>query len=620
MRLEQAGVVWTYPNQCAPLENVRILFQWNELRDQDVRFEVSDAAHQVYLEKPVGSKKGEAEIVIKPGGEPGVHFIRALTTDRHGEPYHRCGSFRVEAATSIASDTGEMDNLLELLGEGLRQTLDVAEVEGQRVTYYKAADNSRENFAYPAFAAPALRYFIRDLKTMFEAIYGQQWPSGRLPDHVYTDGNPQWDGQRRIRSVMADLETGMTSTLCKGWEAHGDDEWLEEMLPKMEAGLDYVTTDPTMYDKAHSVIKRPHTLDEWDIHFPSDDQCFMDESARFVLMQGDTSSMYEACCLMEEACSALGREERARYWRERQDRYYRRGNHLFWDGTKYRHHIHLDPLDHGDFDEDDQLAMSNTWAITRGFADHGKAISIIDEYVRRWKKTGDAFPWWSLQPGYPDELGYFNTSGPWSKAQGEYANGGLFPWVGGELCRAAFQHGKEKLAYRLLTDYHRVIQRDNGAVFTWYDLEGNAAINAPHHQTNYDPWGYSPWTQALVEELAGIKSKGKLLQEVECCPRWPVTKTKAVTAIAQFPASETYFAYEYRRSRDRIRLHFTGTGRHVTFRVLLPSRWEGCSGVTIDHEPVGHELQNVEKSAYVVINANIDGVRELVIARGLATS
>ena len=85
MRLEQAGVVWTYPNQCAPLENVRILFQWNELRDQDVRFEVSDAAHQVYLEKPVGSKKGEAEIVIMPGGERGVHFIRALTTVRQGE-------------------------------------------------------------------------------------------------------------------------------------------------------------------------------------------------------------------------------------------------------------------------------------------------------------------------------------------------------------------------------------------------------------------------------------------------------------------------------------------------------------------------------------------------------
>ena len=46
------------------------------------------------------------------------------------------------------------------------------------------------------------------------------------------------------------------------------------------------------------------------------------------------------------------------------------GNELFWDGVKYLHHIHLDPFDHRDFDEDDQLVMSNSWAITRKFTNH----------------------------------------------------------------------------------------------------------------------------------------------------------------------------------------------------------------------------------------------------------
>ena len=110
-------------------------------------------------------------------------------------------------------------------------------------------------------------------------------------------------------------------------------------------------------------------------------------------------------------------------------------------GEAQRHHVHLDPFDHGDFDEDDQLVMSNSWAITRKFANHEQAVSIINEYMRRLKETGDRFPWWSLQPGYPDELGYFKNADPGRRAQGNYANGGLFPWVGGEILPGSFFYG-----------------------------------------------------------------------------------------------------------------------------------------------------------------------------------
>ncbi len=316
--------------------------------------------------------------------------------------------------------------------------------------------------------------------------------------------------------------------------------------------------------------------------------------------------------MLAELYTALGRDDRAKYWRDREEHYYSRGNKIFWDGVKYKHHIHLDPLDHGDFDEDDQLAMSNSWAITRGFADHDKAVSIISEYMRRLKKTGDRFPWWGLQPGYPDKLGYFKTEGPWSKKQGEYCNGGLFPWVGGEICRGAFQHGMEKLAYTMLCDFHSVIKRDQGAVFAWYDLDGNPGINAPHHQTNYDPWGMTPWTQALIEELAGLQSKGKRFEQVVCCPRWSAARTRTATAIAHFPASDTYFAYEYQLRRNQITLVFTGTGRRVAFRVLLPG-WKGRTRVTLDGKQARFQKERIEKSVYINVDAEIEGVRELTI-------
>lgn len=617
MQLRDAGVVWTYPNKCGPLDDVKIVFEWKELKGQRVTFQLTDADHQEYFEKAVTAGSGKAELVVKPGGKPGVHHIKVLTSMPGRNPYIRHGGFRVCAKTSISTDTGEMDELMELLEEGLRQSIDITNVNGKPRTYYKHADNTRENLAFPAFAIGAMRYFIGDVKSMFEAIYDNQWPSGRLPDHVYGDAYPCPRTPRKIRTCMADLEIGMASTLCQGWHAHGDDQWLRELLPKVEAGLEYATTDPQMFDEAHGVMKRPHTLDEWDIGFTEDgEHAFTDGASKFVLMQGDTSQLFQACALLAEAYAALGDRDRAERYRMMREHYRELGNKLFWDGVKYKHHIHLDPFNHADFDEDDQLTMSNSAAITRGFADHRKAVSIIKEYARRWKATGDRFPWWSLQPGYPDSMGYLHGGEgvAWSKLQGEYANGGLFPWVGGELCRGAFQHGMESLACQLLRDVHDVLKRDNGAMFTWYHLDGSAAINAPHNQTNYDPWGLSAWAQALIEELVGIKSQGKLLKHVLCAPRWPVTGAKEISATAHFPASYTYFSYHYRLSRDRIQFHFTGTGEDVSFRLLLPG-WRKCSGVTLDGKKTGFKTESMEDSVYATLEAKIKGVREMVVAR-----
>ncbi len=615
MKLLEAGVVWTDPPRCAPLDEVRVVFEWDGLCGQKLTVELTDAAQQVYRECRVISQQGRAEFVIRPGGQPGVHLL-TIRIPREGQaPYVRYGSFRVVARTEIATDTGEFDELLEMLAEGLLQTLDVTQVNGRRRVYYKAADNSRQNLAYPAFGIDGLRYWLADLKSMFEAIYDNQWPDGRLPDHVYGDNYPCARTPRKLRTCMADLETGVASTLCKGWQAHGDDAWLREMLPKVEAGLEYVLTDPLMYDETHGLIKRPHSLDEWDIGFTeAGEHTYADETGKYVVMQGDTSQLVLACALLAEACESLGDRERAEHYRRRHRHYRAVGNEIFWDGRKYRHHVHLDPFDHRDFDEDEQLTMSNAAALNREFADHDQAVAIIGEYLRRWESTGDAYPWWSLQPGYPDHLGYFRIGGAWSKGQGEYANGGLFPWVGGELCRGALRHGHEELACRLLRDLLAVMRRDHGALFTWYHLDGTAAIGAPHHQTNYDPWGLSPWATAVIEELAGIKSEGKLLRQVCCAPRWPAAGVREAAATAHFPSSDAYFAYRYRRTEDALHLHFTGTGDRVCFRILLA---EGLNSgqVTVDGAAASFAVETVEQSRYVTLTADIRGARELVVGR-----
>jgi hypothetical protein len=613
MNLKEAGVVWTHPRTCVPLDEIKIEYHWQGLNGQEVFLEVADADHQTYHTSTFRASSGKAQSTFCAAGKPGVHHVQLWTHLKDGREYRRHGCFRMTADSSLRTDSDEINSLFDYLREGLLQTIDVSTVNGKQITYYKAADNTRQNLAYPAYAVGGVRYFIRDMKTMFEALFEFQYPDGSLPDHVYSDDYPCPRTSRRLRSCMADLEIGTAATICKAWEAHGDDQWLSAMLPKIEASLEHVISSPATFDTEHGVIKRPHTLDEWDIHFtPAGEQgCLINDQTCYVLMQGDTACMFDASRSLSAAYHKLQNDRRASHWRRMQDHFRAIGNDLFWDGTKYRHHVHLDPFDHGDFDESGQLTMSNAWAITRGFADHEKSISIINEYLRRWKETGDRFPWWSLQPGYPDHLNYFPATEPWRKTDGYYANGGLFPLVGGELCRAAFQHGREELAVRLLHDLLSVFHRDQGALFTWYDRKGEVGINAPHNQTNYDPWGLSPWTQSLIEELAGIQSIGPCFEHARCCPRWPAAGCHEISATAHFPASDTYFSYRYELAEHQLRIVFGGTGKDVEFRILLPAG-KTCQEATLNGQKIPVQIERIEQSNYLVVQSPLKGSGEIV--------
>ena len=145
----------------------------------------------------------------------------------------------------------------------------------------------------------------------------------------------------------------------------------------------------------------------------------------------------------------------------------------------------------------------------------------------------------------------------------------------------------------------------------------NEALLVVSKSVLYRAWqahGDDEWVRSLIEELAGIQSDGKLLERVLCCPRWAVTKARKVTATAHFPASDTYFAYHYGRSRDRIKLRYTGTGSSVSFRILLPG-WTKCTGSTVNGRRVKSKLSQIETSRYIEVEAAIAGVSELVVAR-----
>jgi len=305
----------------------------------------------------------------------------------------------------------------------------------------------------------------------------------------------------------------------------------------------------------------------------------------------------------------LGKDEDAERWKKNAEEYRERASELLWDGTKFQHHFHLDEIDHADFDESEQLAMGNTWAMTRGLANPGQARAIIDEYRRRHLETGDAYPWWSLQPGYPDHLGYFGDS---HRKQGGYANGGLMPFVGAELCRASLQNGREKYGVQLLRQYADHLRRTGGA-HVWYWPNGEPGFRTTN-EVFYATWGMSEWVNALMEGLAGIQDNSFLMKKVTVSPRWAEAGVNKVCATVRYAASRGYFAYKMLIDHEdrRISLSFSGSGAHANFRILLPKGWSAisaeCAQTSIDTMQ-----ENVDDSAYVVFDASILGATTICI-------
>ena len=94
-------------------------------------------------------------------------------------------------------------------------------------------------------------------------------------------------------------------------------------------------------------------------------------------------------------------------------------------------------------DEARQLSLSNAYGMNRGVVDHGKCVSIINEYLERRKTTAAFAEWFSIDPPFPENAFGFEKLVP-----GAYVNGGIMPLVGGELARAAFDHGFEGIRSR----------------------------------------------------------------------------------------------------------------------------------------------------------------------------
>lgn len=592
----QYGRIELEPETVQPLDEVRVRLSGREGGGGRVIVRVCDPLQRPYAEREVALRANQGEAVFSAAGTPGAHYVYLLYPgETRWSRYH---NFEVSCPTRLESGDPDFDGIFPLTRQRMRLGRRSYQTPRGRFIGYISADTwhfdgiwLRDSF----YGLPAYRYWEPDLASGLDRFLEMQAENGMLPDGIERSGRTWRVG------LESDVEYIMTLAVWMSWQASGDDVWLRAALPRLERALAYIRSDPKHWDEQHRLVKRQHSCDTWD--FDIDGASDRGE-ARHVIATCDQSGYYQAFAAMGWMYAALGEAEKAAEWQAYAEAYRQRAVNLLWDGVKFQHHVHIDPIDHDGFDESAQLAMGNTTAVTRGLASPAQARSIVDEYRRRQAATGDAFPWWSLQPGYPNELGYFREE---HRKQGGYANGGLMPWVGGELCRAAFECGREAYAVELLRQYAAHLRATGGA-HVWYWPDGTPGFRTTN-EVNYAGWGMAQWSNALLAGLAGVEDASARLGLVRCSPRWAAAGIRSARVQAGYAASEAGFAYQYAAGEGTLTLRFTGSGERVDFHVLLPAGWR-LAGVTLNGAAAPASEALVDASRYVDFSAPLAGVNE----------
>ncbi len=584
-----------------PLDLVTVKITGRAHGDKEGSIRVCDPEQRVYIEEKITLVDSQAVFTFRTIGLLGAHYIYLKW---EGEKRHsRYINFNLDCETGIESGDTDFDKIYPLTREAMLRGRREYETVAGRFVGYISADTWHFDGIWLRdwiYGLPAFRHWERDMACGITRFLEQQEPNGMLPDGIERDGRTWRVG------LESDVEYIMVLAVWQTWQATGDDKWLASSLPSLEKALNYVKSDEKHWDSKNSLIKRQHSCDTWDFDIEGASDA---GNSRHVVATCDQSGYFFAYEAMSRMYAQLRNETEAQRWREEAQAYRQRANDLLWDGTKYLHHVHLDEIDHGNFDETEQLAMGNTWAMTRGLASTEQARSIIDEYRRRHAETGDAYPWWSLQPGYPDELGYFTA--PFCR-QGGYANGGLMPWVGGELCRAAFQCGRESYGVELLRRYMQHLE-DTEGVHVWYWPDGKPGFRTTN-EVPYASWGMAEWLNATIEGLAGIKDDSFLLRRVRLSPRWAVANIDYVRATVRYAASKAYNAYimQIDRQKQTIRLFCSGSGETLNANILLPDTWVVTSVIQGDTKLKYNQITE-DASRYLSFSTSLKNNSPMVI-------
>jgi hypothetical protein len=463
------------------------------------------------------------------------------------------------------------------------------------------------------------RYLDEDTRSAIEAFADSQAASGRIYDFVITraendtTSRENWEKWVRV-PVEADVEYRFVKAVFLAWQSNGDKQWLSGLLPVCERALAYCMTHPWRWDAGNGLIKRPYTIDTWDFDYTAGRSQWLNfqitDHTFWGIAHSDNSGFFEAATLLARMYLAVGELEAGDRWAYVAVGIRDRANELLFNGRFYTHFHKLTPVTIDGVDEAEQLSLSNPMAINRGLATRDIAAAIIEEYRRR-AASGQAFaPWFSIDPPFPD--GIFGDA---KLVGGAYINGGIFPLAGGELARAAFEHGFEAYGYETLRQYRRMIE-ETGETYLWYFPDGSPSTvetsTSPDAMPT-DGWGSTAMLYAFLEGLCGIVDEDHSFRRVRLSPRWAATDETTASVRLSYASSGAEFAYSYDANAEgKLVVVIESESCDVSAHVLLPPGAH-ATGVVWNGQSTEFDHVTVRESRYVDFSGRVDARAEVEV-------
>jgi len=510
----------------------------------------------------------------------------------------------MENKTFIKTGKKEFDEFIPQVRAFLEKDILDMEIDGRRIRGFRSPDSRAVWIRDHSDMLRGARYFEKDMTSAVSHFAATQAAGGRVFD-FFTSFPDQFSGEREnwtkyVRiPVEADVEYRFVKAAYLAWQASGDDTWIQGLLPSMEKALHYVINSSQRWDRRLQLVKRAYTIDSWDFAYTAEKSPWLEfqitDDTFWGIMHGDNSGYYEAFRIMGRLYSFFGDADRAGLWNKRAEALRLHMNRTCWNGRFYTHFVKLTPVEIGGVDEKTQLSLSNPMDINRGVASHVMAVSIIREYQERGRRSDAFAEWFSIDPPFP--AGIFGDD---KLKPGAYVNGGIMPLVGGELAKAAFEHGFEHYGVNILARYFKMIDKDK-ATYLWYLPDGSPSSRETSTSPDAlptDGWGSSAMLYAFMEGLAGLEDRFKLFQEMRVSPRWVAAGVKEAEVQACYAATGSSISYSYRKTKEKIVLDGEMPKANVRFHVLCPEG-ELAKRVVVNGKDILFENTLVEKSPYV---------------------
>ena len=443
----------------------------------------------------------------------------------------------------------------------------------------------------------AFMHWEHDLLSFYQFILDHQSEEGwfyelvkQLDDMHWSFVHPEFmkkfpqDNLAATRlEIEADVEYLMVEGAMQIYRVTADDAWIQAALPKLEKGIDYMTSHPDRWDAERGLVKRAFTIDTWDFTYgkPGENRR-IEPDTPMSIMHGDNSGVYAAMKSLSWLRRRFGDEEKARSWEKRADELRANMFKYLWNGRFFIHQLHLNHAGADDL-EAERLSLSNAYDLNRGVADPAQCRQVIDEYITR-RKTTDAFAeWFSIEPPYP-KFG--------SHECGRYVNGGITPFVAGELAKAAFNNGHEAYGWDILSRLMSMIERD-GTVYFLYDREGGT------RELGGGPsgWGAAAVISAIEEGLAGISDLDVQYRRMLFAPRWVVTEHDEVRYVTGYELGKVKVDMYMKRSDDRLWFRLSAPSEEVRCHILLPGG-RTCRQALVNGAAAAFEVNHTAESAY----------------------